>query len=185
MNKKLRMKSNGPKIILSIIAIIVFIGLGMNTYINKNFIGDDSAREIAIDFFGIDDNEIKIFEIKLDFENKKFVYEIEFYANNGEYDIMISAKTGDIIKYEKEEYGTGNSNSSSEVTYISEKEALTIAYNAGNASESDVTLIKVSLEIDDDIKVYEVEFIRLNTKYEYKINAITGEIIEFDTELVY
>lgn len=41
---------------------------------------------------------------------------------------------------------------------------------------------KAKLENDDGRTVYEIEFYYNTTEYEYKINASTGEILEFDSD---
>ena len=41
---------------------------------------------------------------------------------------------------------------------------------------------KAKLENDDGYTVYEVEFYKDRMEYEYKIDAATGEIIEYDMD---
>ena len=46
--------------------------------------------------------------------------------------------------------------------------------------ESDVKSLKVEGDSDDDIPVYEIEFKRGDTEYDYTINSLDGTITEKD-----
>ena len=45
--------------------------------------------------------------------------------------------------------------------------------------------VKVEFDMDDSIPVYEVEIIEGESKYEVKIHAESGKILEVDMESVY
>ena len=47
---------------------------------------------------------------------------------------------------------------------------------------SDVGFVKSELDRDDGIIAYEVEFSKGFVEYEYKIDAVTGAMIEFESE---
>ena len=106
------------------------------------------------------------------------VYEIEFKANNKEYDYEINATSGDIIEYEidDKEYISNSNNSSSNNSTITKDEAKQIALNHANVT--DITNYKIEL---DDNK-YEIEFNYNNSEYEYEINATTGKIIKYSID---
>ena len=40
----------------------------------------------------------------------------------------------------------------------------------------------MKLEKEDGMVIYEIEFYRNGIEYEYEINAITGEILKYDSE---
>ena len=61
-------------------------------------------------------------------------------------------------------------------------EAKRVALKNAGASESQVRFTKAKLDYDDGVAKYEIEFVKGNTKYEYEINAKTGEIIDFEKE---
>ncbi|MCC8065216.1 MAG: PepSY domain-containing protein, partial [Clostridiales bacterium] len=81
--------------------------------------------------------------------------------------------------------GTGSSSSSgsSSTSYIGIDKAKSIAANHAGYSVSDVTFSKVKLDEDDGVAVYEIEFYKGNTEYEYEINAATGSILDYDAEV--
>ncbi len=67
--------------------------------------------------------------------------------------------------------------------YIGVDAAKAIAFKAAGVSETDATLVKARLEMDDGKQVYEVEFcIPDKTEYEYDIDAYTGEIVSESME---
>ena len=67
---------------------------------NKNYIGIDKAKSIALENAGKTDSEVSFSKAKLDKDNGKTVYEVEFYADRVEYDYEIDAYTGAIIDYD-------------------------------------------------------------------------------------
>ena len=68
---------------------------------------------------------------------------------------------------------------------ISEQEAKEIALNHAGFKESDVEFTKVGKDMDDGIWQYELEFVAGEMKYEYDINAESGDVISFESESVY
>lgn len=65
-------------------------------------IGAERARDIAFAHASIQASEARKLDIETDYEKGIPVYEIEFEANGFAYEYEIHAKTGDIIKSEKE-----------------------------------------------------------------------------------
>lgn len=66
-------------------------------------------------------------------------------------------------------------------SYIGVEKAKAIALK--DAKVSDVTFVKVKLDTDDGVKVYDVEFYKGNVEYDYEIDAITGQIREKDLDI--
>ncbi len=74
---------------------------------------------------------------------------------------------------------TGKANDKGLVGY---EKATSIALEKANLKESDVKGLKVELDVENGILVYEVEFHKGNNEYDYEINAETGVVINFDIE---
>ncbi len=74
---------------------------GQNVTDNSTITKED-AKKVALSHAGATEDNIKRFESKLDYENGRHVYEIEFDFNGYEYDYEIDAKTGEILQYNKE-----------------------------------------------------------------------------------
>ena len=62
----------------------------------------EKAKEIAIKHAGVASNDVRKFEIELDFDHGKEVYEIEFSVGKTEYEYEIDADSGKVLKADKE-----------------------------------------------------------------------------------
>ena len=70
--------------------------------IENTTISKEAAKGIALSHAGVNENTTQRFKSKLDYEDGRQVYEIEFDFEGFEYDYEIDAKTGEIIKFDKE-----------------------------------------------------------------------------------
>ncbi len=67
-------------------------------------------------------------------------------------------------------------------TKLSPERAKQLALSHSKVSERDAKFTKLKLDRENGIFVYEIEFYTESNKYEYDINANTGEIVEFEVE---
>ena len=141
------------------------------------------AKSIALKHAGVSASKATFVKAKLDYEDGRRVYEIEFYSGNTEYDYGILASNGKIISYDKdiENYKIPRKNTSSS-TYIGKAKAKSIALKDAGVSASSATFTKTKLDYEDGIRVYEIEFYTNSAEYEYEINAKTGKIRDMDVE---
>lgn len=70
-----------------------------NDSVNNVYIGESKAKNIALQHAGVQESHISFTKLKLDKDDNRFVYEIEFYVGNKEYDYEINAYTGEIIDF--------------------------------------------------------------------------------------
>ncbi len=63
----------------------------------SSYIGKEQAKKIALSKAKVSESKAKKIEVELDYENKIFVYEVEFRVGNYEYDYEINAISGEII----------------------------------------------------------------------------------------
>ena len=68
----------------------------------RGFIGVDRAKSIALGHAGVSASSVSFSKAKLDDDDGRGVYEIEFYVGNTEYDYEIDAHSGGIIEYDKD-----------------------------------------------------------------------------------
>ncbi|MBR5307538.1 MAG: PepSY domain-containing protein [Clostridia bacterium] len=68
----------------------------------KGFIGEERAREIALEKAGLKESEVTLIKVKLDRDDGRYVYEIEFRRGLTEYEAEINAEDGRILKFEKD-----------------------------------------------------------------------------------
>ena len=66
---------------------------------------------------------------------------------------------------------------------ITMEEAKEIALTHAGLTEADVTFIKTELGIDDGRQEYEIEFYSGNREYDYEIDASTGKILSYDSDV--
>lgn len=107
-------------------------------------------------------------------------YEVTFSDSSYDYEYEIDMNAN-IISYEKEIFEQKN-NSTSIITadseYIGLNRAKNIALSDCSISIQDIGYSKVTLEKDNGIYIYEVEFKTSTTKYEYEIDALSGDITD-------
>ncbi|WP_017795681.1 PepSY domain-containing protein [Oceanobacillus kimchii] len=128
--------------------------------------------------------EGKITDFELDRDNNQSHYEVEVIHDDEEYDLEIDAETGEIIKENVEKFqlenkqeATKNSNFDSS-NFIGDQKAKEIALKQFSGK-----VVGFELDEDDDKYVYEIEVREGNKEADFEIDAVTGDILEMDTEI--
>lgn len=174
-------------------------------------IGRDAALEAALNDAGVSESDTSRLKVSEDSDDGRKIYEISFDANQTEYDYEIQASDGSILSAETEQIqnagtadnGTQNSadqgqttaqdssqadsgtsqsqqNSQTAEPAVSIDEATRIALDrVEGAAESD---IRIELDRDDGRMMYEGDIIYNQIEYDFKIDANTGEVIEWSEE---
>lgn len=143
-------------------------------------VDEAKAQEIALAHAGVKAADATITKSKLDYDDGRQVYEIEWYANGAKYDYEIAAATGEVLKsdYEaKTVVGTGNSAAISEAN--AKKTALA---RVSGATTNDI--YEWELDYDDGRPEYEGKIIYDGSEYEFTIDATSGTITEWDVEVI-
>ena len=145
---------------------------------SNSYIGVNRAMNIALKKVpGASNSHVK--KINLDRENGRMVYEGEIYYNGQEYEFDIDAVTGDIVKWKVDEisnnsgYINNNVNNSQAIT-MEKAKSIALAQVPG-ANESHFG--EIDIDHDYGRTVYEIEIFYNNSKYEFNIDASTGEIV--------
>ncbi len=145
-------------------------------------ITEADAKQIALDHAGVSESETERMRVKLGRDDGVQEYEVNFYVGNREYDYDINAATGEIRSHDSEIDDDYVSSTEAAGAAISEDEArATVVARVSGASASDVRLY---LERDDGRLVYEGELIYNGTEYEFKIDATTGDVLDWESESV-
>ena len=63
----------------------------------------EQAKQLALNHSKVAKNSAKMTKIRLDKENRKFIYEIEFYTERKKYKYNIDANTGKVLSYSEKE----------------------------------------------------------------------------------
>lgn len=165
------------------------------------FIGHEAAKAIALDQAGVSETEVWDMEIELDSERGQMVYEIEFDSAAGEFSYDIDAYTGAIYKRTHkpadgqqptdpgaDSAGYTGTTDSAPITagqpkeYIGEDAAIAIAIDHAGVSSGDARGKEAELDTYMDKLVYEVDFESGGYEYDYKIDAVTGEVIKWEKD---
>lgn len=141
----------------------------------------DEAKAKALAHAGLKADQVTFVKQKLDWEDGRLVYEVEFYTAGKEYDYEIDANTGAVVSYDydAEHYDAGKDSGG----YLGEARAKEIALaQVSGATASDV--VKIKLDKDDGRAQYEIKIVKNGMEYEFEIDAVTGGILEQDVEPV-
>lgn len=155
----------------------------------EQYIGDAKAKTIALEHSGITEADATFLKVHLDYDDRRVVYDVEFYSGNTEYDYEIDAVNGDVLEFDKDiEYyliPDDTTTSTDAAQYIGEDKAKAIALTHAGVTEAQATFIKAYLDYDDGRTVYDIDFYSGNIEYDYEIDAVSGEIYEYDQEIEY
>ena len=142
-------------------------------------IGEAKARSVALSHAGISESSTSYIYAKKDWDDGRWVYDVEFWADGKEYDYEILASNGTILSYDYDaEYQWNGSSSTSGDTISTEKVKSIVTDRAGVSG----TFRELKLERDDGRTVYEGEMRSGRTDYEFTIDAYTGAVLEWDTD---
>lgn len=152
-----------------------------STSTSTGAVDEAKAQEIALAHAGVNAADATITKSKLDYDDGRQVYELEWYANGAKYDYEVAVATGEIVNsgYEaKTVVGTGNSATVSEAT--AKQTALSRVPGATAAN-----IYKFKLDFDDGRWEYEGEIRYGTMEYDFTIDANTGAFLEWDMESIY
>jgi len=169
---------------------------------SSQYISEAEAQSIALNHAGLSAAQVTFIKSHLERDNGRMTYDVEFYSSNVEYDYEIDAVSGSIIEFDRdiEHYSIPNINAqttnppadntpastqpaqSNSSQYIGEAKAQSIALSASGLSSSQVRQLKVKLDRENGVMVYEVEFKNGRTEYDYDIDALTGNILKSDVD---
>ncbi|MDO5063214.1 MAG: PepSY domain-containing protein [Peptostreptococcaceae bacterium] len=154
----------------------------------KGNIGAEKAKNIALKDAGLKANQVAFVKAKLDNDDGRVIYDVEFYSNNVEYDYEIDAKTGKILEKDKDiddfvipQKSTTSNNSATGL--IGAEKAKNIALNHAGLKSSQVKFVRVELDKDDGRQKYEIEFYSNGKEYDYEIDAKSGTILSVDYDM--
>ena len=145
-------------------------------------VDSEGALTIALNHAGLTAQDLLFSEVKQDYEDGISVFEVEFTTSSGaEYEYEISAADGTIRSYDIDA-GSSGSTASRGDDLISESQAVRIVLDrVPGAAASDVS---IRLEEDDGRMEYEGKLIFNDTKYEFKLDASSGNVLEWEAELL-
>lgn len=152
---------------------------------------ENRAIEIALQDAGVNKADAVIKKAALDNDYDGIPhYDVDFYANDKEYEYDIDPDTGAILKVDMdlmdaEDYAEMNAlKGASSGGEITKERALEIALAAAGVSMNDISRQDVGLDTDDytGAAYYDIEFHVGQMEYSYHIDPNTGAILKAEAE---
>lgn len=153
----------------------------------NNYIGEQAAQDAALAHAGVSAQNVSFVRTKLDWDNGRWQYEVEFYDQGTEYDYSIDAVTGEVLGYDYDaEYYTANNNTAAMQTapgaQISAEDAKAIALAHAGVSAQDAQRMEMGFDNEYGRSVYEFEWHVGWTEYSCDVDANTGEVVGYSSE---
>ena len=146
-------------------------------------VDEAAAQKIALEHAGVKATDATITKSKLDYEGRRQVYEIEWYAGGKKYDYEIAVDTGEILSSGYDDKTSGWSVSNSSNVTVSEADAKQTALGrVSGATEKDI--YEWQFDYDDGRPEYEGKIIYGGTEYDFTIDASSGAVVEWEAESV-
>ena len=154
----------------------------------------EEAKAKALAHAGLSASQVTFTKEKLDWEDGKQVYDVEFYGKDmTEYDYEVDAATGAVLSVDKDRDAAQRPTQAAAATNptqaaagnakLTADEAKAKALAHAGLSASQATFTKAEPDRDNGRETYDIEFYgNGGTEYEYEIDAYTGEVIQYSAE---
>lgn len=167
-------------------ALVISGGIGINALADddninlsktqsEKLIGIEKAKEVAL-------KEVKgiIESVELERNNGKTFYEVDIDGEKSkEYEVRIEAYNAKVLNVREDDDGQDDDDNQvpSNAKLITDAKAIEIAQ-----AQIKGTLLKIELDTDDGRYEYELELRTAKGEAEFTIDAITGEILEYELD---
>ena len=93
------------KAVAMVMVVVMMLALGVTAFAAHGPLTVDQAKKVALDYAGVKASEATFTKAHRDWDDGREVYEIEFYANNTEYDMDVDVNTGRVTDFSTEYHG--------------------------------------------------------------------------------
>ena len=93
------------KVLAMVMTVVMMLALGTTAFADNGPLSVEQAKQAALNFAGVNASEAAFTKGYKGFDDGREVYEIEFYANNTEYDMDVDVYTGRITDFSTEYHG--------------------------------------------------------------------------------
>ncbi|MCD7947146.1 MAG: PepSY domain-containing protein [Oscillospiraceae bacterium] len=141
----------------------------------------EQAATAAITNAGLTEAKVTIAEIELYNTQGVSRYGVVFLTDTTRYKYEIDANTGAVLA----QYTNAISYRSTDTaTYLTMEQALSYALTDAGLTRGAVTVTDVSLDSENGVRVYDLEFLSDTAKYDYEINAVTGAVVKKEVKTI-
>ncbi|MDY2820446.1 MAG: PepSY domain-containing protein [Hominisplanchenecus sp.] len=167
------------KIIIKMILVIGILGL-LITGCQKQSgqaetYSEADAVAAALAHAQVSESDVTAYCVKRGIEDGVEIYDVEFYVGSQEYDYEIRISDGSILEADYEIENDFRITEKGKEGEITPKEAEKIALDKVPGAG----MIHMERKVDDGRVVYEGDIYHEHREYEFKIDASTGEMIEW------
>lgn len=149
-------------------------------------IGIDAALDAALEHAKLQAADVFVYGVHRERDDGIVYYEVEFGYEGKEYDYEINAFTGKVESWKTEradrEALAAEAAAEAAAEFISMEDARDAALSHAGYTLHQVKDMKVSLEVENNKLVYDVEFTTGGYDYDYMIDANTGAVIMLEKE---
>ena len=158
-------------------------------------IGESAAKQAALEHAGVKESDTQYCNVWLEYDDGwPECYEVEFMAGSTRYEYEIALTSQTVLKFETKNLGgqtnQGGSNAQTQTGSqggstsgdIGSQAAKAAALAHAGVSESQTYELEVERDYDDGRLEYEVEFKSGGMEYQYKIDGVTGSILEYEQD---
>lgn len=141
----------------------------------------EEAQEIAYRHAGLSPDAVYTSHVKLETENNRTIYDVEFFSDMVEYDYDIDAETGEILKFGEEQayYRHRHFKKAARTDIGIEAAAEKALAQVEGATKRHLNIRK---DYDHGRLMYEGEIHYSGYEYEFEIDSATGEFVEWAKE---
>lgn len=152
--------------------------------------GEQAALEAALAHAGVDEADLVYQYVELEYDDgRPMCYEVEFGAGDTAYGYEIGLDDCAILAWEYEQNRVLDAHHpelfhhhQTQAEDIGADAALKAALTHAGFTEKEAWMQRAEPDWDDGYLVYEVTFRADGVEYEYRIDAASGEILEFEQE---
>lgn len=143
--------------------------------------GLEQAKNAALTNAGLEASQVTFTKAKLDYDDGRDVYDIEFVTSVMKYEYEIKADDYSVLEMSKEAIEQISENGQ-RTDLITLEEAKAIALSYVEISEEEISYTKLELEYENGVAEYEVEFYAGGKEYNLTIDALSGAVSEMEME---
>ena len=176
------------KFVLFVLIAAMVLGLSVPAFADNGNLSAEEAKLAALDYAEVKAEDATFTRVHKDYDHGRYVYEVEFWVGNTEYDMDVDMITGNITDFSVEEHlGYAADRTGAKATKengpITQDEALALAYERAGVKEEEVDFVKkVERDFEHGTEVYEIEFYGNGFEYNVDVDAQTGRIVSFEKD---
>lgn len=163
------------RIILLTLALLLCFGASAQELFDRT-----AAENLALEAAGIPRERALLSPTEIETEHGQSVYDVEFQCDGLEYEYWIRVTDGAIVKrawdLTSEKTFSLSRYQDAQAPLLGESAALASALAEAELREDQVTLLEITLDTDDSLRLYEVVFYTQTAEYEIDVDAVSGAI---------